>query len=341
MEYSPPAKMIKLWILTDDKTENIYQAQALAELLNIPYELKIIKFNFLKYLPNSWIGNKRMTVDEYYSSDITAPYPDIVISAGKYTSPIALSLKKSEPKIKLVQILKPREKPEKFDLVIMPEYEPLTSSANNVYTSIGAMNKINPALMEREKQKFRDNFPQCAFSVFGAYIGGRYKNCRISEEEANSLAHMLQRVVDNHGAQIFIVFASDSPEYVKNVFYDHFYYSHSAYIYDPEIGGYDPYWGIVSIANSMIVTGDAITRCSEVITAGTPLYIYKPGSLNSKKHEYFFNRLTEMQLAKFINLNTHYLENYNYSPLAETRQIAGYIKEHLLHQVPEYASDKL
>ncbi len=334
MKYNLPAKTTRVWLLTDDKTENIYQSKALAEALNMSFELKVIKFNFLKYLPNSWLKNKRITVDEYYSSDITPPYPDIVISAGKYTSPIALSFKKSNPGIKVIQILKPREKPEKFDLVIMPEYEPLDSAVNNVYRSIGAMNKITTDLLEREKQKFRDNFPQCAFAVFGAYIGGKYKGCKISEEEANYLAKMIGRVVDNHGAQLFLMFAADTPEYVKNIFYKHFYYTTSAYIHDPEMGGYDPYWGVVAIANSMIVTGDAITRCSEVITAGTPLYIYNPTSLNSAKHDYFFQRLDQLKLAKFIDLNTSYLENYKYKPLSETKQIASYVKEKLLYEVP-------
>ena len=86
----------KIWVLIDNRIGNANQALALAAKLNVSYQVKNFQYNSFAILPNFLLGLwpihvKRSVLDELKSQDA----PDIIISSGRRTAPLAIYLKKN------------------------------------------------------------------------------------------------------------------------------------------------------------------------------------------------------------------------------------------------------
>jgi mitochondrial fission protein ELM1 len=143
------------------------------------------------------------------------------------------------------------------------------------------------------------------------------------------MVKIIEQLSINHAAQLFISFSRRTPEAVKEAFYNNF--SHPNHIYDPAKGGYNPYFGMLAASDFIITTGDSISMCSDVATAGKPQYIYVPPSFTSPKHNYFVQQLIDMEVARRLLPTTEVLSNFKYKPLAEARKAAKFIKEYILN----------
>ena len=82
-----------IWILADDRTGNVNQLLGIVEALGQPYERKEIRYNKWIGLPNSLQGASFIGITKESRAALTAPYPDVVLSAGRRSFPTALAIK--------------------------------------------------------------------------------------------------------------------------------------------------------------------------------------------------------------------------------------------------------
>ena len=96
-------EMAKIWALTDDRMGNISQVLGVAEALDEEYERKEIKYNVFVKLPNFLRGRSLCGVSKESRTELTAPWPGLVIAAGRRLFPVARFIKKkSGNKTKIV-----------------------------------------------------------------------------------------------------------------------------------------------------------------------------------------------------------------------------------------------
>lgn len=319
--------MEKIWVLIDDRVGNKNQAIGLADALNEPYITKKLNYNFFSIFPNFLLGKNDFYINKSTSDKLDPPFPELVISSGRRTAPIALRIKEKSPKTKIVQIMRPAIEDEKFDLIILPQHDKYYGTTN-VYRTIGAINKITPQILEASLKEFRNNFSQLSLRIISVIIGGSSKRYKFNKKDADSLVSIIEQLVINHGAQVFISFSRRTPESTKESFYKAFSPPH--YIYDPDKGGYNPYLGMIAACDFVIVTGDSISMCSDVITSGKPLYIYMSPRFVSTKHNYFVQQLVDLELAKHLLPITDVLHHYKYKPVAEAAKVAKYIRDNIV-----------
>ena len=97
-----------IWVLADDRAGNINQAIGVAEALGKPFKRVDIGYTKLARLPNLIRGASLIGVDEASRSRLIAPWPDLVIAAGRRTAPIARWIKKqSRGHTRICQIMRP------------------------------------------------------------------------------------------------------------------------------------------------------------------------------------------------------------------------------------------
>lgn len=88
--------MIKsVWVLADDRMGNVNQLLGIAECLNVPFERKDIRYTKWVKLPNflRWKSLIGLTKESKKTLKTTS-YPDLVLSAGRRSFPVALWIKK-------------------------------------------------------------------------------------------------------------------------------------------------------------------------------------------------------------------------------------------------------
>lgn len=316
-----------IWVLADSKTGSSVQAVALAEKLSMSFEIKKLEYNLWALLPNFILGATEIHVKSS-SSPLTSDIPPkIVISSGRRTAPVALSIKKRYPEVKVVQILKPFLDPTKFDIIILPQHDRFQDSAGKVLTVIGSLHNIKSKLKDA-RNTIKSANPNLQ-NFIAVLIGGDTKKYKFTEEEAARLVKQLNTISINHGINLFISFSRRTSPKVKNIIKQEFQWPHV--LYDPTAStDSNPYYGMLADADFIIATFDSVSMCSEATASGKPLYIFHSGDKNMQKHRYFAQQLVDLGIARFLTDEIETLENYEYEPFDEAEKVASYIKENIL-----------
>ena len=75
--------MTVVWVLTDNRPGTATQALAVAEHLGRPFVEKRLTYDGLARLPNILRGASLVGVDDATRASLAAPWPDVVIGAGR------------------------------------------------------------------------------------------------------------------------------------------------------------------------------------------------------------------------------------------------------------------
>ena len=159
----------KVLILLDHRPGNNNQSLALIQELKLNHIEISVKYNFLAKLPNLFLNPSFITIDKDSKNQIlnhiTKFKPNIIISAGRRLSIIALAIKKilkNQPKI--IQIMNPKKNLSLFDLVILPYHDKKIDQYSNIIYINGALNYINKNEIMQKNEQYLQNHPVCLSS---------------------------------------------------------------------------------------------------------------------------------------------------------------------------------
>lgn len=318
----------KIWVLVDNRIGNANQAIILAEKIGQPFEIKHINYNLFARLPNSILSLFPIHIKCKILKQLkTENIPEIIISAGRRTAVLAVYLKKlSNNKSKIIQIMRPNLEPKSFELIILPQHDIYNHTLPKIVRILGALTNIQEKLPSI-KVNFENKYPDIK-NFIAVIVGGSNKNYKLSMENAQELGEALSAIADNHSLALFITFSRRTPKNVKEYFQKKFQWPNICY--DPESGEANPYPAILGSAEFIVSTSDSISMCSEAVSTGKPVYIYRPDSFPLKKHNFFIQQLVDLGIARRLDKDTDYLEPYSYEPLSEINKVAKIIQKHIL-----------
>ena len=287
-----------IWVLADDRAGNVSQALGVAESLDLPFEIKNIHYNSLAKLPNIFIGKSLLGINKSKSSKIEAPWPDIIISAGRKTAPIACYIKKvSGGKTKIIHLMWPSFAINYIDLIVIPEHDKekyfhKKNQQQNIITTTGAVNRINPERLEKEKIKWADKFSHLTPPYTAVLIGGNTKKGTFTKKHASDFIKEIKGFMKDKQGSLLITNSRRTPEDATKIIKDEL--KKEGYNY--HFHGFDskdenPYFGYLALSDNVIVSGDSISMCSESCSSGKNTHIYSPVDITPKKHQKFHKSL--------------------------------------------------
>ncbi len=289
-------KKYNIWVLVDNRIGSNTQSLGVANSFGMDYETKEIKYKKSAKLPNFIKGASLIGIDEESKKNITAPYPDIVIAAGRNLAAVARYIKKKSPKTRLIQLMYPGcYGLSDFDLVAVPKHDTIYINRKNILKIDTSPHTITSDKLTNAKEKWADKISSFPTPITTVFIGGSTKNKEFTVTMAENLGNILNTISKKHNGTIFITTSRrTSPkceEALKNAIPDpRFFYSWSD-------GGDSPYFAFMAGANNIIVTGDSVSMASEATSMGVPVYIYNPDDFMKGKHEKFINSLYNEGIA--------------------------------------------
>ena len=319
----------EIWVLGDHRVGNTNQAIALAEELKLSYEVKNVKYNLLGNLPNFFLKFSPLHVaSEFLKTLEKGAFPQIIISSGRRTAPLALYLKeKSGNKAKVIQIMRPDIDSKNFDLLVLPQHDNVKQLNSNIIRVIGALSNSGTKI-KSGAEELAKNYPEIK-NFIAVLIGGDTKKHKFTESNAKELALTLSNIAINHSCPLFFSFSRRTSAMTKNIIKSMFAWPHI--IYDPSDNLPNPYYGMLGKADFIICTGDSVSMCSEVASTGKPFYVYCPNDFKIvEKHRFFVQQLVDIGVARKLEGTTSSLEDYHYPPLNEVKKVADVIKAELL-----------
>lgn len=299
------------WIITEGIAGTENQCIGVAKHLGVPFDVKRIKLSqpwktFSPYLKfeRSWA----------FTPTLSAPWPDIVIASGRKSIAASRFIKKqSQGRTITVQIQDPRISAKNFDLIAVPEHDPLRGS--NVIVTQASPNKIT----EDALNQARFDFPNLGASKnprVAVLIGGNSKAYDMTADITKRLAHDLSRI----DAHLMITCSrrtgADNQKILETILDDGTNYFWKG-------NGENPYLAFLAWADFILVTADSASMISESCTTGKPVYMIDLQGGSKRITRLHDNLIANNKLRRFNGT----LEHYDYEPLKDAQMVANEIKK--------------
>ena len=283
-----------IWILADDRAGNVNQLLGIVEALGKPYEKKEIRYTGWVKLPNFIRGASFIGITAESKAKLTAPYPEIVLSAGRRSFPVALAIKKlSAGKTKVIQLMNPGKLEEKkADLLILPVHDDYQGSAKNVMQVVGTPHRVTPEKLNQERKHWAPVFKKYPSPRVGVVVGGATKDKAFTLEHAREL---VKTVTDLKPASLLVTTSRRTPKEI--VTYLQKKLPNPKFFYRFGEKSENPYFGLLSMADTLVVTGDSMSMCSECAGTGVPVVIFAPKTMVGNKHARFHQALYRQGFA--------------------------------------------
>ena len=286
---------ISCWILSDGTIGMEVQAVALAESLNLNYNIKYINPHWINRVFPNLAQFPGIPPSSGPQSEFIKPFPNILITCGRRHAGASIALKRiSNGSIYTIHIQDPRINLKLFDLLIVPDHDP--SRGNNVITSRGSLNRITPSLIRNEAQLISKQTKTLVGRKVAVNIGGNTKGFKVNNKLASSIALQLKIFADDHNCSLMITTATRTSESLKSTL--------ASLTVNPNItlwtsGKPNPYLGFLGTADIIIVTSDSINMISEACSTGKPVYVLSLGKTTPRREKFLSSMIKEGKIRFF------------------------------------------
>lgn len=306
------------WAISDGRAGLANQVRGLAEAVGLPVEVKTVRPRFPWTLlpvtawpaPFSALGTD--------SNAFAPPWPRLAIGCGWRSIPYVLAVKRlSAGQTFTVQLQDPRIDPKHFDLVVPPEHDDLKGP--NVETIVGSPNAVTRTKLEAAAAQWRTKFEALAKPRVAVLVGGKSKSHSFSEEDARSLAAQLKQL-DARGLALMVTTSRRTGEAQTQII-ESTLAGTRAFVWDGT--GHNPYFGLLALADVILVTSDSTNMAVEAAATGKPVYVIDLPGGDSK-----FTRLhADLERRGIARKFTGEIAQWTYEPLNETARIAALIRK--------------
>lgn len=306
------------WLVTEGFAGMENQCLGLAKALDLKFTFKKVDLRFpWKYLP-AQLCFPALTYLSAKTASISPPWPKILISCGRMGAIISKAIKKiSKEKIFTIHIQNPRTNLRDFDLVIIPKHDGVTGK--NVLLSDCAIHHITPKLLKKNKADFNRRFSVLPKPIVGVLVGGSSKSHKFNQSNLTELISKLKDLHNKTGCSFAISSSRRTgEEFVKLI--KNSLKKIPKYIWNQK--SENPYLGILSSADTIIVTCESVSMISEACATGKPVYLFQYEG-KSKRIKKFHEMVYKRGYAKPLNDS---LEKWTYKIPNDTKIIASQIK---------------
>lgn len=263
-----------VWVLADDRPGNTTQSTGLADSLAWPYEIKRLKPRRLSRLHNRLLGASCFGIDRERSAPLEPPWPDLVITAGRRTAPVARWIReRSAGRTRLVQLgRKGADDAELFDLAVTPGYCRLFPHPKRVETST-TLHAVSRSRLGEAALRWKERLEAAAAPRIALLVGGTSGQYRLDAEVARRLGQDVQRFARQVGGSIFVTTSRRLSPAAADALCSTL--ADAAFIHRWKPDDTDnPYFGYIALADAIVITGDSESMLAEATAHGRPLYVY-------------------------------------------------------------------
>ncbi|MEB3702272.1 Mitochondrial fission ELM1 family protein [Candidatus Bealeia paramacronuclearis] len=310
------------WTLSDGHPGMMSQVIGLSESLGLETIHKVVNRRWpYSWMPTLWpFGTPTKQLDKK-SDSLAPPWPDVVISCGRRSVALALSIKKqNKGKTYLIHIQDPLISPRHLDLVAAPEHDKVI--APNVIKTFGALHKVSPQKLETARSEFKDYFSHYENPFYTVLLGGATNRYAMPQEAMEDLISSFDQILRDYPGSLLITPSFRTP--YRDLLKTHFANHPRVFLAEPET--FNPYFGMLALANAVLVTDDSVNMMTEACATGKPVYILPLRGHENTKPIRFASELIRRGYAKYFD---GIIDFWEYRPFNETARVGNLIKSQL------------
>ena len=291
------------------------QAIGLAEAARLPHELRTLT----PRAPWKWVAAKLWPKPLAAVADsLWTPLPGLVIACGGMGAAVAAALRRGSRTV--VQVQHPRLDPRRFDLVVVNRHDGLTGP--NVVVTRTALHRATPERLAAAAAEWRDRFAHLPRPLVAVLIGGsngRYRlDAAVATQLAGALADMARR--DRVGLAVTPSRRTDraAVQALRQALEPL-----DAYVWDG--AGDNPYFGMLGLADAIVVTQDSVSMISEAAATAVPVLIAPLPGRSRRQAMFLEGLLAEDRVRWFAGR----FASWRVAPLDDTPVAAAELRQRL------------
>lgn len=306
------------WVMSDGRAGIENPCLGLAEALGLAPVVKRLRLRSpwrqtTPYLPLPGIDRALAPA----SDRLAPPWPDLLISSGRQAVALSIAIGRRSPRTVRVHIQNPGVPFDRFDLVSLPRHD--AKSGANLVESIGAIHRITPEKLSQAAPAWAHLAAGKGRPLAAVMIGGSNRFCRLTPELMAATADQLASLARD-GTGLLITTSRRTGIENKAILRERL---HNLPVFLWDGTGANPYFGMLALADALIVTSDSVAMVSEAASTGKPVHIIDLAG-NAPKFARFHAALQADGITRPFRGR---LESWTYSPLDDTGHLAARVRE--------------
>jgi len=256
------------------------QVKGLGEALGWPFEEKHFEFqSYEKFVNLPW-GAHLMGIVKKRSTPLCAPWPDLVISAGRKNEPIARyiqarAMAEEGNRTRLIHVGRPWAAPPNWDLIITtPQYR-LPQDPNILHNDT-PLHRVTRERLDEDAKLWADrvaDLPRPLIAVLCGGNSGPYPFDRASGERLAAAADALAKEL---GGSLLVTTSKRTLDETTEALFRGIESPSILYRWKPDDPD-NPFFAFLGLADRVIVTADSVSMMAESCVPERPVYLYDTG----------------------------------------------------------------
>jgi mitochondrial fission protein ELM1 len=267
-----------IWLIDAYRAGEQSQVRALVEALGWPCETKRLAYRAHVVLPHvlGLTSLRGITVES--RALLQPPWPDLVISSGVRNEPVCRWIRNhSGGKTRYVHVGRPWGPLQSFDLVITtPQYR--VSRRTNVLNNLLTLHSVTPEKLCAAHAGWADKFEHLPRPRIAVIAGGDSGPFTLGPLAATRLARQACELARQSGGSLLVSTSSRTSDEAVDALRAGIDVPNYFYRWQPS-DPINPYFGMLAVADRLIVTGDSIAMLSEACATGKPVQIFDLGGM--------------------------------------------------------------
>jgi hypothetical protein len=303
------------WILSEGLAGLQAQALGLAEAGGLTPEVRVLR----PRAPWKWIAARLWPRPlSVVAGSLRAPLPDLVIGCGGMAAAVLAALRaKSRP---VVQVQNPRMNIGRFDLIVANRHDEL--SGPNVILTRTALHRVTPERLAAEAALWRDRFASLPRPLVAVLLGGNNGRYRLDAATGAKLAADLAMMMRRDKVGVMVT-PSRRTDPAVTALVAGAVTPLGGYVWDGE--GDNPYFGMLALADLIVVTQDSVSMISEAAATTAPVVVAElPG--RSRRQGLFLKLMCDEDRVRLFDGR---FSPWRVTPMNDTQEAAATMRQRL------------
>lgn len=304
------------WILTEPYAGLQSQALGLAEAAGLAPDLRTLTARF----PWNYVSAPRWPwpLRAVQPEAIAGEVPGVILGCGGMAGAVGAALR--GPRTRVVHIQNPRMAFSKFDLIIVNTHDEVTGP--NVIVTRTALHRVTAPRLAEAAARWAPVFAHLPRPLVAVSVGGTNGRFTLDAKVAAGLGASLAGMMERDGVGLMLT-PSRRTDPAATAALRAVLCPRGAYVWDGE--GENPYFGMLALADLIIVTIDSVSMVSEAAATGAPVMVAPlPG--RSRRIGLFTEALTATgRIRPFAGRYDH----WPVTPLDDTAEAAQEMRRRL------------
>lgn len=268
------------WVVSEGLAGLNAQAIGLAEAAGLGHDLRVLRPSKpWKFVPARFWPDPLAAV----ASSVHAPWPSLALGCGGMAAAVLAGLRRRS--VPVVQVQNPRMDIKRFDLIIANRHDELTGP--NVFVTRTAIHRVTQARLATEAEFWRDRLSRAKRPLVAVLLGGSNGRYRLDRDSGGKLADQLAAMARTDDVGLLVTPSRRTDPAVSALFREALA-PVGGWVWDMQ--GDNPYYGMLALADLIIVTQDSVSMISEACATAAPV-MFAPLPGRSRRQGLFIDTM--------------------------------------------------